>query len=112
MKLSDLLGAEVVDVDGVACGKVSDVRAVQAGPVTSPFGAALQIEGLVVGKGGLGERLGFHRSNVGGPWLLKSVFEWRERAARFVPWDDVAKVEPGRIHMTTRKADLGAVEKL
>lgn len=112
MRLSDLLGSEVVDSSGEPCGKVHDVRAVQDGPVVYPFGAALRIEGLVVGKGGLGERFGFHRSSVHGPWLLKAFFEWRHRNAVYVPWDAIAVIDGRRIRLDRGLGELGGVEKL
>jgi hypothetical protein len=101
MRLSDLLGSEVVDGGGRRLGKVRDVRVVQDGPLLSPFGASLRIDGLVVGPGALGERMGFHRSNVRGPWMLKAFFEWRHRAVRLVPWDSVAAITEGRIYLAT-----------
>jgi hypothetical protein len=112
MKLSELLGAEVFDVSGRALGKVHDVRVVQDGPVVTPFGASLRVEGLVVGKGWLGERFGFHRSTVHGPWMLKAFFEWRHRDARFVPWEAVAEVTPDGIRIDLGADELAEVEKL
>lgn len=112
MKLSELLGAEVIDPSGRALGKVHDVRVVQDGRVVTPFGASLRIDGFVVGKGWLGERFGFHRSTVHGPWMLKAFFEWRHRDARFVPWEAVTAVTPDRIHVDRGAGELGEVEKL
>jgi hypothetical protein len=112
MKLSDLLGSEAFDDAGNPLGKVRDVRVVQDGPVMSPFGASLRIEGLVVGQGALGERLGFHRSTVKGPWLLKTLFELRHRDARFVPWDAIAVVGEGRIDVARAAEALPRVDKL
>ena len=112
MRLSDLLGSEVIDLDGRAWGKVHDVRVVQDGPVLGPFGASLRIEGLIVGKGSLGERLGFHRSNVKAPWVLKTFFEWRHRDTRFVPWAAVAAIQRCRIHIDHAVGGLAEVDKL
>ena len=112
MRLSDLLGAEIVDDSGCALGKVHDVRVVQDGPVLGPFGASLRIEGLVVGRGSLGERMGFHRSTVKGPWMLKALFEWRHRDARFVPWEAVTAVTADRIHIDRSGDALTGVDKI
>jgi hypothetical protein len=112
MRLSDLLGSQVIDSRGEKCGKVHDVRAVQDGAVVYPFGAALRIEGLVVGKGGLGERFGFHRSTVHGPWLLKAFFEWRHRDAVYAPWGAVAAIREGAIYLDRPRSELGGVAKL
>ena len=112
MKLSDLLGAEIIDDAGANLGKVHDVRVVQDGPVLSPFGASLRIEGLVVGRGSLGERLGLHRSRVKGPWILKRFFDWRFHAPRFVPWEAVNAITPRRIYIDRRASALKPVETL
>ena len=45
MRLSDLLGADVVDEAGRHAGRVHDVRLVQDGPLVGSFGAALRVDG-------------------------------------------------------------------
>ena len=55
MRLSDLLGSEVVDADGHTLGHVRDVRLVADGPPQGDFGPALRLHGLLVGRG-LGRR--------------------------------------------------------
>ena len=58
MKLiSDLLRSKVVDAYGQDLGSVNDVRLVQDGPALEGFGAALRIDGLIVGAGALAEAL-------------------------------------------------------
>ncbi|MDQ1374192.1 MAG: hypothetical protein QOJ09_1530 [Actinomycetota bacterium] len=101
MRLSDLLHSTVVDADGREVGTVDDVRLVQDGPTVANFDAALRVEGLVVGGGALGLRLGYHRAGVTGPWLLKALFTWLERRARYVPWDDVTSWEDDIVHLRT-----------
>jgi hypothetical protein len=93
MRLGDLLRSDVVDAHGQTLGSVDDVRLVQDGPLLGGFGAALRVDGLVVGKGSLGVRLGFHRAKVKGPWPLKAAFGALERRARFVPWERVESWE-------------------
>ncbi|MCU1391691.1 MAG: hypothetical protein JWM34_119 [Ilumatobacteraceae bacterium] len=98
MRLSDLLTYSVRTQDGVALGRVSDVRIVQDGPVVRGVQAAFRVDALVVGRGGLAERLGYIRTRVEGPWLLRTIFARLERSAKIVPvsaidrWDDEAKV--------------------
>ena len=89
MRLSELLHSEVVDDRGERYGTVDDVRLVQDGPLQGGFGAALRVDGVVIGRGGLGVRLGFHRGDVRGPWLLNTIFSRLERRARYVPWGQV-----------------------
>ena len=104
--ISDFLMAEVVDVDGEKVGFVDDVRLVQDGPVLAGFGAALRMEGLVIGSGGLAVRLGYHRHGVKGPVLLKRLFMALERRARFAPWDEVDRWDGERVTLRCPVAAL------
>jgi sporulation protein YlmC with PRC-barrel domain len=45
MRLTDLLGAEVIDQEGRSAGRVHDVRLVQDGPPVGGFGASLRVAG-------------------------------------------------------------------
>lgn len=98
-RLGELLHCDVVDADGRTVGSVDDVRLVQDGPLLAGFGAALRVDGLVVGAGGLAVRLGFHRHQVKGPALLRWAAGALERRARFVPWDEVAAWEGGEVRL-------------
>jgi hypothetical protein len=89
MRLSDLMKREVVDAGGERLGRVHDVRLVQDGPIVPGFGALLRVDGLVVGRGGLALRVGYHRAQVRGPWMLAKILGVFERRARYVPWDAV-----------------------
>ena len=107
MRLSELLHSLVVDADGVELGSVDDVSLVQDGPLLLPFGAALRIEGLVVGHSAVGTRLGFGRKNVAGPWLLLKIFGTLERRARYAPWELVETFEDGVVRLRTPRSQLG-----
>lgn len=89
MRLSDVIGCEVVDRDGQHVGHVSDVRAVQDGRIIGPQ-AAFRADALLVGRGGFAERLGFVRGRVRGPWILQQLFERLESRAVFIAVTDVA----------------------
>ena len=105
MRLSELLGAEVVDRHGRSAGRVHDVRFQQDGPIVGGFGASLRLVGLIVGRGALGARLGFDRGNVKGPLPVKLVVRWLGRE-RYVTWEQVRDLEPGRIHLTAAADEL------
>jgi hypothetical protein len=98
-RLSELLGSSVFDASGRPLGEVNDVRLVQDGPIVPGFGAALRIDGLIVGAGSIAVRLGFHRHRVGGPALLKAIFGAVERRARFVPWELVAEWDGSTVRL-------------
>jgi hypothetical protein len=105
MRLDELLRADVFDADGVKLGHVRDVRIVQDGPALGHRGAPLfRVHGLIVGPGGVGERLGYGRAGLKGPWLFTKLFA--RRPEHFVPWGQIGRRADGRIDLTTTKAEL------
>jgi sporulation protein YlmC with PRC-barrel domain len=107
MRLSDLLGADVVDQAGRRAGHVHDVRLVQDGPVVGAFGASLRLDGLLVGRRGIGARLGYNRRKMHGPLLVKLAVGWLFHDGRYVDWDRVRSVEEDRILISGSVDDLG-----
>jgi hypothetical protein len=112
MRLSELLGAEVVDEHGHTVGKVHDIRLVQAGPQPGGVGPALRVEGLLVGRRALGARFGFDRGAVRGPWLLKAVFGSLGHDGRYVPWHRIRSIRGRQIRITGTADDLPRPEPL
>jgi hypothetical protein len=110
--LSDLLRSTVTDAEGREVGDVHDVRLVQDGPLLDGFGAALRIDGLVIGAASLSVRLGYHRHQVKGPFVLKAIFGALERRARFAPWKEVARWDGSVVHLRCRAADLPTVHEV
>jgi hypothetical protein len=107
MRLSDLLGAEVRDADGVVVGRVRDVRLVQDGPLQGTFGAGLRLSGLVVGRIDLGSRLGFRRRAVDAPAIVARPVARLDAGTRYVPWSAVVEVDGRTIAIDRPAADLG-----
>jgi hypothetical protein len=97
--MGELLRSHVVDAGGRRVGSVHDVRLVQDGPDRGRFGAGLRVDGLVVGKGALAIRLGYHRAGVRGPFLLGRLFRALEGRARYVPWERVASHDGGELRL-------------
>ena len=97
MRLTDLLGAEVVDEAGRSAGRVHDVRLVQDGPLVGGFGAALRVDGLIVGRRAVGARLGFERGRMRGPLPVRLLAGWLLADGRYVEWGRIRTVEPGRV---------------
>jgi hypothetical protein len=106
MRLSDLLGSEVLDEAGRSAGRVHDVRLVQDGPVTGGFGAALRLDGLLVGRRAVGLRLGYARGRMKGPLPVKLLTGWLYRDGRYVAWERVRSIEPDRIVISGTVEDL------
>ena len=108
MRLSDLLGADVVDEGGRSAGHVHDVRLVQDGPLVGAFGASLRVDGLLVGRRSIGARLGYGRGEMHGPLLVKLAVGWLSHDGRYVEWDRVRTVEEDRILISGSVEDLRA----
>lgn len=106
MRLGELVRSTVLDVEGRRVGRVHDVRLVQDGPLLEGFGAALRVDGLVVGRGSVAARLGYHRHRVRGPFPLRVLFAALERRARFVTWDQVASWDGATVVLSCPLADL------
>ena len=111
MRLSELLGCEVVDERGRSAGKVHDVRMVQDGPPIGQFGASLRLIGLIVGRHAIGARFGYDRGAMKGPWLLRQAVGLG-RNGRYVDWGLVRLVdlEHRRIQIAGSVDDLGPPE--
>jgi hypothetical protein len=95
MRLSEILGKEVVTTDGRSLGHVHDVRLVQDGPVIAEWGAAFRVHELAVGRRSFGTRLGYDRGEVDAPWLVKRVVG--PRPARHIPWSAIREHDDERM---------------
>lgn len=94
MRATDILGKEVWHTTGVSLGRAHDIRLVQQRPFGQP--GTFRITGIVVGRGSLGERLGYGSRDQAGPALLRFLLERRARHARYIPWEEL-QIEPDRI---------------
>jgi sporulation protein YlmC with PRC-barrel domain len=110
VRLTDLLGATVVDEGGRLLGVVTDVRLVQDGPLQGTFGAALRVHGLVVGRTSVGAHLGFDRANVRGPWLLKGLVGAVQGRPRYVDWSRIRSIEPRLVRVAASPDGLPFAE--
>jgi sporulation protein YlmC with PRC-barrel domain len=81
MRLSELLGRDVVSESGERLGRVHDVRGVL-------IDGQLRITGLCAGKLGLLERFGVGTHGSGGPGRTKV------HGHGTIPWDRVVRVGP------------------
>jgi hypothetical protein len=97
-------------MNGRKVGVVTDVRLVQEGPILGTFGAALRFEGLIVNRHMFGAHMGFDRTNVRGPWLVKLVFGWLQRDPRFVGWERVRSIEPDLVRIDAPVGGLPIAE--
>ncbi len=89
LRVGLLFGRPAIDADGQPIGRVHDVRLRRDGPIIPGFGPALRLEGLVIGRGSIANRLGFDRHDITGPWPLDVWGRRAARRAKFVPWEYV-----------------------
>ena len=88
MRLSDLLGANVIGADGDLLGLVSDVRLTQVGPVPPDpaVKATFVVESLLVSTRHTGSLFGYERRPSQGPALLRMIVRALHRRATIVNW--------------------------
>ena len=111
MRVTDLLGREVLDADGMSLGPVRDIRMRWDEQAVPPPGVSsrFDIAGLVVGDGrfaGAAHAWGFAEGRADGPALLRVLFSQAVQAARFVPVAYVSSWGPDRIQLCCREAQL------
>jgi len=90
--LSSLIGALVVRADGSDAGRVVEVRAAQATPLSTRVGP-LVITSLVHGPHRLGGELGYREDQRMGPLLLGSALRWWHRHDAETRWGDVQAID-------------------
>jgi hypothetical protein len=112
VQMSEVMGTRVSDADGVSLGQVTDIKLVQDGPYVEGFGNALRVDALVVGRGGIGSRLGYVRGGVRGPWLLAKLATTLEGRAHLIQWSDLDRTASGDFTARRRRADLPRLRDL
>jgi sporulation protein YlmC with PRC-barrel domain len=95
--MSDLLGSTVKDLAGRRLGHVHDVRLVQNGPILGSWGASFTADALLVGPHAVGVRLGYGRSDVRGPWVVRVTFQAIHGVLDAIPWHSIVAIQPGTI---------------
>ena len=112
MRMSDLIGSEVLGPDGRPMAVVTDVRLVADGPPRGLAGnATLRVRGLVLSRHHTGSMLGYDRRGGIGPKLVAAAVRWLHREARFAGWEHVAAVEPEQ-RQVRLDAELGDLPRL
>jgi sporulation protein YlmC with PRC-barrel domain len=105
-RLSELLGRDVHDRDGVRVGTVVDVRLIQDGAPDGVGQARLRVAGLVVTPRHAGRLLGYDRAPSVGPWLVRTLVRWYNHAALYVPWEWADPAGDAQIVLDRPRADL------
>jgi PRC-barrel domain protein len=97
MRLSELLGLDVVDHAGTRVGTVVDLQLVQDGPLIGPYGASLRLGAIVAVERRHVRLLGFERDV--GPWLIRTIVRRINGRVRHIPWESVDTILDGEIRL-------------
>jgi hypothetical protein len=98
MILSDVLGSRVSGPDGDDLGYVIDARFVVSGR-PGPLLADARLVGLIVSPRNRGSFRGYERTGADSPWPIATLLEWRHRGSFLVLWDDIGRLDDGRVHL-------------
>jgi hypothetical protein len=86
------------------------VRFVADGPPYAGTGkASYRLDALIVGGRAVGDRLGFTRHEMKGPWPLTVLFPRLARHSYLVRWEDVTRFDRPRIEIRRRASDLSSL---
>lgn len=96
MLLSDLLGSDAVEADGRRLGAVIDVRLEISG-APGQLLAATVVTGVLVSPHSRFSTWGYERRDENGPNLIARFQRWLHRGTFLVAWDDVERVDEGRV---------------
>jgi hypothetical protein len=107
-RISDLLGARVITLDGHEIGHINDVR-LAPGQTIRGVRAELLVAGLVISDRHAGSMLGYDRRSDQGPWLVRALVRRLHRKARYLPWTAVEHVAWDQKRITV---DPNAVQPL
>lgn len=104
MRLTDLLGREVVDASGSRVGRVADVVLVQDGPLRGPYQASLRVAGLIVVERRHVQLMGYERDVL--PRLLGWLMHRIAGRVWHVRWEHVSDLGSGRVTLSVRADGL------
>jgi hypothetical protein len=110
MRAAEIVGCDVYDKDGIHIGRVHDLRFEQT-PSTTTGVSWYRLTGFECGAAPLGHRLGYERTAMAGPWLLRALFRRLERRAVLVDWQNVASFKRPRIDLNTGREALQAISE-
>jgi hypothetical protein len=101
MKLSELLGSEVVDSSGRHLGLVHDV---QLRWLTEGDVRRFRVTGLICGGPGAISRAahawGYAEGRAEGPWLLRALTAKHSREAKLLPAESVVDWGPSKVRIS------------
>src|SRR4051812_16129803 len=102
MRLTDLIGREVVTRDGRVLGKVHEALLVPDGPILSEVGAAFRVHAIAVGSRKFGTQLGYFQGTVTRPALLRRIF--LPQPPMTIPWAAIVSLDDDRVVVDEEKA--------
>jgi hypothetical protein len=109
MRLSAILGVDVLDRNGLRAGSVGDVRLIQDGPLLGAF-AGWRVSGLIVVERGHVRLCGYQRDV--GPFFIRWIVRRLAGQVWFVPWSEIDEVSTSRVLTRTARSRWEALEDL
>lgn len=108
MRLSRLLGLQVLDAGSHPVGTVTDVRlTINGDPERNP--PMPRVVGLVVSPRTRSSFLGFERSGATSPVMLAALLRWRHRGTFLAAWEDVARVGSDQVRLRSGYTRYSAI---
>lgn len=105
MLLSDLLDSVAVDAEGADIGRIVDVRLEISG-APGQLLAVTMVTGLLISPHSRMSTWGFERRGQQAPAIIARLQQWLHRGMFLVAWEDVARVERGRVQLREGSARL------
>jgi sporulation protein YlmC with PRC-barrel domain len=111
LRLSDLIGTQLIGTNDQPCGRVADLWLADDPTHLRDLRLPdLRLHGLIVGAAAIGDRLGFdHHGGPAQPFGLRHLFTWLGRHTRILPWDAVTVIEPHSVRTNLEPNQLRAL---
>jgi hypothetical protein len=105
IRAAAILDRSVRDSNGEVVGKAHDMFAFRDGPKLGNE-PAYRINHVVAGRGAFGDRFGYGRHEMTGPWPLAKLFEVLKRRAVAFTWTDIAEITPNGVTLSKPVGEL------
>jgi hypothetical protein len=111
IRMTAIIDKTVRDKNRTVIGKAHDVFGVRDGPVLGNE-PAYRIEHVIAGRGAFGDRFGYDRHDMKGPWPLAALFNWMKRGALGFRWPDIDSIDADTITLNRSINELKKVPDL
>ena len=106
-----LLDKHAFDRNGTDVGKIHDLFGTRDGPVLGNV-PAYRIEHIVAGPGAFGDRLGYERGDMKGPWALAVIAHKLKSRAIGFRWADIDRITEQRVYLNRTRSELQRLREM